>query len=339
VSARDRMPHSTPVSGPAARATAGPAAAGSMTEPPALVARRVSKWFGEVIAVNDCSLAIGPGVTGLLGLNGAGKTTLFKLLAGLIEPGQGEVLLRGRRLRREVGLFRRIGFCPESDALPDWLTGREFLRLMLRLMGFAGKEVTVRADRALVDLHLDDAADRRLGGYSKGMRQKLKLAQALAHEPDIVFLDEPLNGMDPVSRREIIDLARQLGAAGKTVLVSSHVLPEIEAMTRSIVLIHHGKVLAEGDVTEIRDKIHDHPTVVALTTTAPRRLASYLAGQELVVGVEIDEEERVVARTDHAVDFYRRLPQWLLAEDLPVAEIQTLDDSLQAVFDYLVGEG
>jgi ABC-2 type transport system ATP-binding protein len=311
-----------------------PLAAGTTT--PRLSARRVSKWFGEVIAVNDCSLTVGPGVTGLLGLNGAGKTTLFKLLSGLIEPSQGEVLLHGKQLRREVGLFRSLGFCPESDNLPDWLTGEEFISLMLRLMGFNGGAVRERAVNALEQMRLADAAKRRVGGYSKGMRQKLKLAQALAHEPEIVFLDEPLNGMDPVSRREIIQLVEQLGAAGKTVLVSSHILPEIEAMTRSIILIHHGKVLAEGDVTEIRDKIHDHPTIVALTSPDSRRLASFLAGQELVVGVEIDEEGRVVARTDHAVDFYRQLPCWLVDNELPIVEMQTMDDTLQAVFDYLV---
>jgi ABC-2 type transport system ATP-binding protein len=283
-------------------------------------------------------LNIGEGVTGLLGLNGAGKTTLFKLLSGLIEVSQGEVLLCGKRLRREVGLFRRIGFCPESDALPDWLTGNEFVSLMMRLMGYSGSQINVRTERVLELLRLDGAGGKRIGAYSKGMRQKIKLAQALAHDPDIVFLDEPLNGMDPVSRREIIQLVQKLGKEGKTVLVSSHILPEIEAMTHSIVLIHHGKVLAEGDVTEIRDMIHDHPTIVALTSSEPRRLASFLARQELVVGVEIDEENRVVARTDHAIDFYRRLPGWLRENELPVAEMQTLDDTLQAVFDYLVGE-
>jgi len=314
------------------------APAGQAPSAATLEARRVSKWFGEVIAVNGSSLAVGPGVTGLLGLNGAGKTTLFKLLAGLIEPSQGEVLVYGRRLRREVGLFRRIGFCPESEALPDWLTGREFVSLMLRLMGAPAAEIAPRAEAVLARLHLADAADRRLGGYSKGMRQKVKMAQALAHDPDIVFLDEPLNGMDPVSRHEIIALVGELGRAGKTILVSSHILPEIETMTRSIVLIHHGKVLAEGDITEIRDLIRDHPTIVALTSPEPRRLASFLAGQELVVGVELDDRGRVVARTDHAVGFYRALPGWVLAEGLPVAEIETLDDSLQAVFDYLVGD-
>lgn len=303
-----------------------------------LRADRVSKWFGEVIAVNDCSLELGPGVTGLLGLNGAGKTTLFKLLSGLITPSQGEVLVRGRRLRREVGMFRRVGFCPESDALFDWLTGREFLTLMIRLMGFDGPESARRCGRALDLVHLSHAADARIGGYSKGMRQKIKMAQALAHDPEIVFLDEPLNGMDPVSRREITQLVKELGDAGRCVVVSSHILPEIETMTRSIVLIHRGKLMAEGDITEIRDAIHDHPTIVAFRSPEPRRLAAFLAARELVVGVELDALGRVVARTDHAVNFYRELPGELVAAGIPVDEFQTLDDDLQSVFDYLVGE-
>jgi len=304
---------------------------------PLLHAERVSKWFGEVIAVNDCTLTLGAGVTGLLGLNGAGKTTLFKLMSGLILPSQGEVEVRGNRLRREVGLFRRVGFCPESDALFDWLTGREFLSLMIRLMGYDAAEVERRTDAALASVRLTDAAHTRIGAYSKGMRQKIKMAQALAHDPEIIFLDEPLNGMDPVSRREIVALVKQLGGEGRCVVVSSHILPEIETMTRSIALIHHGKLMAEGDITEIRDAIEDRPTIVAFKSPDPRRLSSFPAGQELVVGVELDEFGRVVVRTDHAVSFYRELPGWLLAENLPVDEFQTLDDNLQAVFDYLVG--
>lgn len=304
---------------------------------PLLHAERISKWFGEVIAVNDCTLSLGAGVTGLLGLNGAGKTTLFKLMSGLILPSQGEVLVHGRRLRREVGLFRRVGFCPESDALFDWLTGREFLSLMIRLMGYDGAQVESRTSDALELVRMSDAADTRIGAYSKGMRQKIKMAQALAHEPEIVFLDEPLNGMDPVSRREIVALVKHLGEQGRCVVVSSHILPEIETMTRSIALIHHGKLMAEGDITEIRDAIGERPTIVAFVTPEPKRLASCLAGHDLVVGVELDEFGRVVARTDHAVSFYRELPGWLLAEDLPVDEFRTLDDNLQAVFDYLVG--
>jgi ABC-2 type transport system ATP-binding protein len=296
---------------------------------------RVAKWFGEVIAVGDCSLAVGSGVVGLLGENGAGKTTLFQLLAGLIEPSHGEVRVFGRRLRDAPGLFRRLGFCPESDALPDWMTGREFLSLMLRLMGFDGRESRQRTEQWLDRFDLLEAGDRRLGGYSKGMRQKIKLAQALAHEPDIVFMDEPLNGMDPVSRKQTIDLVQELGAAGCTVLVSSHILPEVEEMTRQIILIHRGRVLAEGDLTEIRDRIPEHPTTVALVSPRPRELAAFLIRQDHVVSLEVTGQDRVVARTDHAVEFYRRLPGWVLENELAVAEIHTLDDNLEAVFTYL----
>ena len=274
-------------------------------------------------------------MVGLLGANGAGKSTLFKMLAGLIEPSHGQVQVFGRRLRDEVGWYRQVGFCPESDALPEWMTGREFLSLSLRLMGFDKAEVDRRVDYWLQRFELADAAHRRLGGYSKGMRQKLKLAQALAHDPEVIFLDEPLNGMDPVSRKQSIDLVRELGKTGRTVLVSSHILPEVESMTSQIILIDRGRVLAEGSVTEIRDKIPEHPTTVALVSPDPRLLAGFLIGREHVVSVELDAEDRVVVRTDHAIGFYRALPGWILENGLAVEEILTLDDSLEAVFEYL----
>ena len=298
-------------------------------------AERVGKWFGEVIAVNNCTLSVGAGVVGLLGANGAGKSTLFKMLAGLIEPSHGTVRVFGRELRRDVGWYRRVGFCPESEVLPGWMTGREFLALSLRLMGFGRAETDRRVDYWLERFELVDARHRRLDGYSKGMAQKTKLAQALAHDPDVIFLDEPLNGMDPVSRRQSIDLVRELGKAGRTVLVSSHILPEVESMTSDIVLIDRGKVLAEGAVTEIRDKIPEHPTTVALVSPDARGLAGFLIGRDHVVSVELEGDARVVVRTDHAVEFYRTLPAWVLEHGLRVEEIVTLDDSLEAVFQYL----
>jgi len=257
------------------------------------------------------------------------------MLAGLIEPSHGTVRVFDRRLRQDVGWYRRVGFCPESDALPDWMTGREFLALMLRLMGFEKAEINRRVGYWLERFELEDAANRRLGGYSKGMRQKIKLAQAMAHDPDVIFLDEPLNGMDPVSRKQSIDLVRELGQQGRTVLVSSHILPEVESMTSEIILMDRGRVLAEGAVAEIRDKIPEHPTTVALVSAAPRALAGFLIGREHVVGVQVDQENRVVVSTDHAVAFYRALPGWLLGNGLVVDEIVTLDDSLEAVFQYL----
>jgi ABC-2 type transport system ATP-binding protein len=298
-------------------------------------ADRAGKWFGEVIAVNNCTISVGAGVVGLLGANGAGKSTLFKMLAGLIEPSHGTVRVFGRELRRDVGWYRRVGFCPESDALPEWMTGREFVTLALRLMGFDRRESARRCAYWMERFDLVDAQDRKLGGYSKGMRQKLKLAQSLAHDPDVIFLDEPLNGMDPVSRKQSIDLVRGLGDQGRTVLVSSHILPEVESMTSEIVLIDRGRVLAEGAVTEIRDKIPEHPTTVALVSSDVRRLAGFLIGQDHVKSVELESADKVVVRTEHAVAFYRALPGWVLENGLPVDEILTLDDSLEAVFQYL----
>jgi len=309
--------------------------AGVSNETARISADRVGKWFGEVIAVNNCTLSVGTGVVGLLGANGAGKSTLFKMLAGLIEPSHGSVRVFGRRLRDDVGWYRRVGFCPESDALPGWMTGREFLSLMLRLMGLEKADVNRRVDYWLDRFELTAAAGRRMGGYSKGMRQKMKLAQALAHDPDVIFLDEPLNGMDPVSRKQSIDLVQELGRSGRTVLVSSHILPEVETMTSQIILIDRGKVLAEGGITEIRDKMPEHPTTVALASSDVRRLAGFLVGQQHVIGVEIEADSRVVVRTDHALGFYRALPGWILENDLTVDEILTLDDSLEAVFQYL----
>ncbi|MFT7699875.1 MAG: ABC-2 type transport system ATP-binding protein [Candidatus Krumholzibacteriia bacterium] len=309
--------------------------AGVSDETARISARQVGKWFGEVIAVNNCSLNVGTGVVGLLGANGAGKSTLFKMLAGLMEPSHGSVNVFGRNLRDEVGWYRRMGFCPESDALPSWMTGREFLSLMLRLMGYEKAEVNRRVEYWLDRFELTEAGNRRMGGYSKGMRQKIKLAQAMAHDPEVIFLDEPLNGMDPVSRKQSIELVQELGAQGRTVLVSSHILPEVESMTSQIILIDRGKVLAEGGVTDIRDKMPEHPTTVALVSDDVRRLAGFLIGQEHVLGVEIESAERVVVRTEHAISFYRALPNWVLENDLTVNEILTLDDSLEAVFQYL----
>ncbi len=309
------------------------------TPPVRLEAVEVGKWFGEVVAVGRCSLSVGGGVVGLLGQNGAGKTTLFKLLAGLITPSRGEVRIDGLPLRDHVGLYRGIGFCPESDALPGWLTGREFLSMLVALAGVPRRQVRPRVDELLERFELTAAAHRRLGGYSKGMRQKLKLAQALAHDPAIIFMDEPLNGMDPQSRHDAIAAIGRLGQEGRTVLVSSHILPEVEQMTQSIILIHRGRVLAEGAVAEIRDLIPEYPTVVALRCERPRELAAFLVRQDHVAGVDCEGDDRVVVRTDHAVAFYRALAGWLLEADLAVEEVHTLDDDLESVFSYLTHDG
>jgi ABC-2 type transport system ATP-binding protein len=295
----------------------------------------VSRWYGSVIALNDVSLALGPGVTGLLGPNGAGKSTFLRLASGQIAPSQGEVHVLGRAPWGAPGIFHRVGVCPDADAFWDGLTGRQFLGGVLELSGFAPDECARRAEAALAEVGLGDAATRRIAGYSKGMRQRLKLAQALMHDPEILFLDEPLTGLDPLHRRRVIDLVRRWGRDGKTVVVSSHILPEVEAMTRRIVLIHKGRVLAEGDIREIRDLIDEHPHTVALRAREPRTLARGLAEWPHVLSLAFGPEgEWLTVQTARPDEFYEAIPEPAIATG--VTEMFATDDDLESVFRYLV---
>lgn len=297
----------------------------------------VTRWYGQVIGVNGISCEIQPGVTGLLGLNGAGKSTLFKLMAGQLAPSKGRVLLLGHDLARSRGLYRWIGFCPEPDALYESMTGREMLVYLLRLHGFGVAEARERAAAALERTHLSDDADRRVAGYSKGMRQKIKLAQAMAHDPKVMFLDEPFNGMDPVSRHESMELIRELGAEGKTVLVSSHILHEVEQMTSTILLIQNGRILAEGHVSDIRDLIERHPHQVRIACDAPRRLAAQLVTHEDVQGVRVEADgEHVIIETNRPRTFFASLPEVALAGETRIRGYTTADDDLKSLFEYLV---
>ncbi len=307
--------------------------------PPAgvtLAAENLSRWYGQVIGVNDITVQIGPGVTGLLGLNGAGKSTLFKLLAGQLAPSRGTVRVLGRDPLRHRGLFRRIGYVAEPDALYESMTGREMLVYLARLQGFSREEAHRRAAAALERTHLDADADRSVRGYSKGMRQKIKLAQALAHDPEIFFLDEPFNGMDPVSRHEAMELIIGLGREGKTVLVSSHILHEVEAMTSRILLIHRGRILAEGDIGEIRDAIERHPHRIEIHCDSPRRLAARFIEMDDVQGVRIESEKMLLIESDLPRQVYRNLPRIALEKPGSIHSWTTLDDDLKSLFEYLV---
>lgn len=299
----------------------------------------VTLWYGQVIGVNGVSCEIRPGVTGLLGLNGAGKSTLFKLMAGQLSPSKGRVLLLDQDLAHHRALFRWIGFCPEPDALYESMSGREMLVYLLRLHGFSAAEANERAQEALRRTHLLDAADRPVAGYSKGMRQKIKLAQAMAHDPLVLFLDEPFNGMDPVSRHEAMTLIHELGAEGKCVLVSSHILHEVEQMTSTILLIQNGGILAEGDVTEIRDLVERHPHRIAIDCDDPRILAAELIGAEEVLGVRVESATTLVAETMQPRVFFARLPRVARESRARVHGFITLDDDLKSLFEYLVEDG
>jgi ABC-2 type transport system ATP-binding protein len=296
---------------------------------------RASRWYGPVIALNDVTTAIGPGVTGLLGPNGAGKSTFLKLVAGQLAPSQGEVRLLGRPAWGSPEVFHRVGVCPETDAFWEGLTGWQFLLALLRLTGFDEAECRRRAEAALIQVDLLPAKDRRIAGYSKGMRQRVKLAQALAHDPEVLLLDEPVSGMDPVNRRRTVDLVKRLGREGRTIVVSSHILHEVEAMTRRVLLVHNGRILAEGDVREIRDLIDEHPHTVAVRARDPRCVARAAVATPSVVSVSFGPEgEWVTIQSGRPDELYAALQD--VAIEAGVGEMYSPDENLESVFRYLV---
>ncbi len=306
----------------------------------AVVTEHLSRWYGNVLGLSDVSLEIGPGITGLLGPNGAGKSTLLKLITGQIRPSLGRVTINGQPVTGRPELFFNIGYCPEQDAFFEGMTGFQFLYWMLRLHHFLAERAGLEAEKALRLVDLYDDRNRPIKSYSRGMRQRLKIAQAIAHDPEIMVLDEPLNGLDPLGKRKIIRLIRDYGREGRLVIVSSHVLPEIEALTRKIILIHQGKVFAQGDIHEIRDLIDRHPHVVSIRTPASRVLAAALIQQPFVVKAYFgDDEESLLVETKNRDQFFRFLLEMAAVKGIKLEEITSPDDNLQAVFDYLVGKG
>jgi ABC-2 type transport system ATP-binding protein len=306
---------------------------------PRIVAEHLSRWYGNVLGLSDVNLEIGPGITGLLGPNGAGKSTLLKLITGQIRPSLGRVTIDGQPVRGRAELFSRLGYCPEQDAFFDGFTGWQFLYWLLRLHHFTEKKAAERTEEMLRLVELEADAHRPIRSYSRGMRQRLKLAQALAHEPEILILDEPLNGLDPLGKRKMIRLIRDFGQEGRLVLVSSHILPEIEALTRQIILIHQGKVFAQGDIHEIRDLIERHPHVVSVRTRDSRRLAAWLIQQPYVVKAYFGEnDDNLFVETRDRDKFFHFLLELVAEGRIEIEEITSPDDNLQAVFDYLIGK-
>jgi ABC-2 type transport system ATP-binding protein len=296
----------------------------------------VSKWYGNVIGLNKLTLRIPAGVTGLLGPNGAGKSTLLQLATGQLRPSQGTVRVLGQPVWDNPALNRQLGLCPEQDAFYEWMTGRDFLRTCARLTGFGRREAAAAAERALDHVGMTEHMNRAIRGYSKGMRQRTKLAQALVHDPQVLFLDEPLTGTDPVARRDMIDVIRGLGAAGRTILVSSHVLHEVQALTQQVVLVHRGRLVAEGQVREIRDLIDKHPHRIVLVCDRYRDLAAKLAGCADVDGIKfLGAESALMVETRQPDVFYARLPA-LALDGSALREVYSEDDNLEAVFKYLV---
>ncbi|HVR33162.1 MAG TPA: ABC transporter ATP-binding protein [Acidimicrobiia bacterium] len=297
---------------------------------------RVSKWFGQKVALSDVSVEFGPGVTGLLGPNGAGKTTLLRVLTGLQVPSQGEVRVLGVDPRRDRSVYRRMALVPEDEAVYPDLSARSFVTLKARLGQLANPGEA--AAEALETVGLTGAADRELGGFSKGMRQRAKVAAALVTEPEVLVLDEPLNGADPVQRAHLIELFVRLGDEGRTVIVSSHVLVEVERMTQRVVAMVDGRLAAIGRIAELRSAMTDKPRQVRVTADRPRELAAALIGIEGVEGVRLSGPIVDVTTMDPST-LALRLPAVAREQGVRVTEIAPADESMEQVFRYLVDSG
>jgi ABC-2 type transport system ATP-binding protein len=301
-----------------------------------VAADHVSKWYGQVIGLNDVSVTVPPGVTGLLGPNGAGKSTFMKLITGQLKPSKGTVKVLGEPIWRNPHLYFQIGFCPEQDAFYERMTGLEWVRSLVLLNGLGEKEADEAARRAIAAVDLVEAQDKKIGAYSKGMRQRVKLAQSIVHDPQLLILDEPLSGMDPIGRRKTIRLIREWGRSGKSIIVSSHILHEIESMTSNILLINNGRILAEGDVHQIRELIDEHPHTVYVRGEDPRRLARQFLERDDVISLRF-ESGAVVVETAKPDVFYSKLTEMAASGEFgTIEEVTSPDDNLQAVFQYLV---
>ncbi|MEZ5283442.1 MAG: ABC transporter ATP-binding protein [Vicinamibacterales bacterium] len=315
---------------PVAQAPA-PQAAGALVQ-----AEHLSKWYGQVNGLNDVSVSIPPGITGLLGPNGAGKSTFMKLMTGQLKPSQGAIRVLGEPIWGNPAIFARIGFCPEQDAFYERMTGIEWVTALVRLNGLGDGAAEQAARAALEKVDLLDAADKKIGAYSKGMRQRVKLAQALVHDPSLLILDEPLTGMDPLMRRRTIRLIKDWARTGKHIIVSSHILHEIESMTSNILLINNGRIVAEGNVHQIRDLIDTHPHTVYVRGSDPRALARQFLASDDVLSLRF-EPGAVVVETSRPDGFYARLTELAASGEAgAIDEVQSPDDNLQAVFRYLV---
>jgi ABC-2 type transport system ATP-binding protein len=303
------------------------------TSPPALELDHVSRWYGNVVAVNDISFGLGAGVTGLLGPNGAGKSTLLHLMAGLLAPSAGRVLVEGATAWRRPEMYRHIGLVPEREAVPSYLTGLAFARFNARLQGLADPEAA--AQRAIATVDLTEAANRPIGTYSKGMRQRAKLAGALVHDPKILLLDEPFNGLDPRQRLHMMSLLRSMAAEGRTILFSSHILEEVERLADSVLVVYAGRLAAAGDFRSIRRLMTDRPHTFTVSSSDDRRLAAALMADPSVFGAEL-AGGRVAIRTADYEAFTRALPRLAKSNAVTLFEVAPTDDSLESVFSYLV---
>ena len=317
---------------PATPAAPAPPIAPAVPSAP-IVLDRVSRWYGNVVAVNDISFSLAPGVTGLLGPNGAGKTTLLHMLAGLLRPSSGTVRIAGEVAWRNPAVYRSIGLVPEREAVHAFLTGREFARLAANLQRLP--DAAAAADRAIRIVDLEAAADRPVGTYSKGMRQRAKIAAALVHDPAILLLDEPFNGMDPRQRLHMMDLLRQMAEEGRTILFSSHILEEVERLADGILVIHAGRLAAAGDYREIRRLMTDRPHTFVVRSSDDRALAAAMMAEPAVFGTEL-RDGRLTVRVAEFGGFTRSVARVARDASVSLFEVAPTYDSLESVFAYLV---
>ncbi|HYX29965.1 MAG TPA: ABC transporter ATP-binding protein [Pyrinomonadaceae bacterium] len=299
----------------------------------------VSKFYGEILGVNRVSLDIRAGITSLVGPNGAGKTTLMNLLAGLLRPTRGRISVLGIPTDEPQLLFRTLGYCSQFDSFPRGLTGREFIVAFLKISGFSNSQAHDFAEQALARVDLLPAADRKIGAYSKGMRQRVRLAQAIAHNPSVLILDEPLNGLDPMVRAETIALFKQLAADGLYLIISSHILHEVDMMSDQVVLLNNGYVVAEGGIQGVREEMDvEHPVQVLIRCNRPSLLASRIFRNTEVVEARVhDDRKGLFVKIRNQDEFYLSLNEVVATGEIEVESVAPVDDDLSAVYEYLIG--
>ena len=305
-----------------------------LPQAPTINVQAVSKWFGSVVAVNDVSFQVQPGITGLLGPNGAGKSTILHMITGKASASEGEVTVLGQPARDNPELYREIGVMSEHEAVYGFYTGREFVDFAARLHELNPTKGPV--DRAIGLVGLEDAQHRKLGEYSRGMRQRMRLAAALVHDPQVLVLDEPLNGTDPRQRLDFHDTMTRLADEGRTVLISSHILEEVETLASTILLMVSGKLAAAGDFRAIRAKLDEQAYRVRVVTDSPRRMAAALAGTDDIDSVSIGEDGELTVLSRNVTSLQRSIPRLAQEQNIRLKRVEPLDDSLESIFSYVV---
>ncbi len=304
-----------------------------------IVFDNVSKFYGEVLGVNRVHLAIPPGITSLVGPNGSGKTTLMNLMTGLLQPTEGSIRVLGVPPSRPERLFHDLGYCTQYDSFPRGLNGYQFVRMYLQVHGFDGQRAHELTMEALEHVNLVEASKRRISAYSKGMRQRIKLAQAIAHQPRVLVLDEPLNGLDPMARAEIIDLFQKLAERGLHVIISSHILHEVDLISERVILLNEGYVVAEGDIRSVRGEIQRHPLRIMVRCDNPAVLATEIVSQDHIVEVKMHDDRRGLLISTRDPDrFYKALNRVVLERELAIEAVTPADEDVHAVYRYLIGQ-